>query len=64
METNDTIKVGFDIRVVTVKVSNLIETVSRPNYKKLVSYQSILASIKDVGILQPISIYPTGEAGK
>ncbi len=64
MEANDTIKAGFDIRVVTVKVSNLIETVSRPNYKKLASYQSILASIKDVGILQPISIYPTGEAGK
>ena len=64
MEANSIINAAFDLDVVSVRLSNLIETNPRVNYRKLLSYQSILASIKDVGILQPISIYPAKQKGK
>ena len=59
------IKTAFDLKVVRLPLSALVETCPRKNYQTMGSYLSILASYKEYGFfLQPISIYPSKIAGK
>lgn len=49
---------------IRIKISDLEETVNRKNYKKLISYNSILSSIREVGIIQPLVVCVSPNSGK
>lgn len=51
-----TLKPAFSLNCVKIKVDNLKETLPRKDFRTLASYQFILASIKTLGIVQPIIV--------
>jgi ParB-like partition proteins len=57
------IKTSFDLRPIKVPLNRLRETAPRHGHRDLRSFQSVLASIKEVGILQPIVVCPAHEHG-
>ncbi len=57
------IKTSFDMTPIKVSLDKLEETSPKTGYKAYWSYHSILASIREVGILQPIIICPAKRVG-
>ena len=58
------LKPAFDLNSVKIRISDLEETANRKNYKKLISYNSILSSIREVGIIQPLVVCISPNNGK
>ena len=56
-----TLKPAFDLNCVKIKIGELQETAPRRDFRSLASYQYILASIKSLGVIQPIVV--TGSRG-
>lgn len=51
-----TLRPAFDLKCIKINFKNLQESVSRKDFRSLASYQYILASIKSLGIIQPIIV--------
>lgn len=61
MESNITL--AFDLSPLKVQLDKLEETSPKKGYRDLTSYQTIFASVKEIGILQPIVVCPSGKVG-
>lgn len=57
------IKTSFDMSPIKVSLDKLEETAPKSGYRAFWSYHSILPSIREVGILQPIIICPAKRIG-
>ena len=61
MENN--ISAAFDLSPLRVQMDKLEETSPKRGYRDLASYQTIFASVKEIGILQPIVVCPSKKVG-
>lgn len=62
---NKHIKTAFDLQPVLLPLDSLVETRPIKNYKeRLKTYDSILSSIKEVGIIQPMVVCPIANEPK
>lgn len=59
-----TLKPAFDLNSVKLHIDDLEETAHRKNYGRLISYASILSSISEVGLIQPLVVCPSTAKGK
>lgn len=57
-------KNAFNLEPIKVKIDNLIETVPNTIAYRKIAYLSILASVREVGILQPITVCKSNEPDK
>lgn len=53
------LKPAFDLNCVKIEINELQESVHRGDFRSLASYQYILASIKSLGVIQPIVVAKT-----
>lgn len=58
------LKPAFDLNSIRINIENLEETAHRKNYRNLISYASILSSIREVGIIQPLVVCPSSKNGR
>lgn len=58
------LKPAFDLNSIRINIEDLEETAHRKNYRNLVSYASILSSIREVGIIQPLVVCLSNKKGR
>lgn len=59
-----TLKPAFQLDSVRIPIHDLKETAPRKNFRTLSSYHVIVASIREMGIIQPIVVCPSINPGK
>jgi ParB-like chromosome segregation protein Spo0J len=62
----DDVKAGFQLKAVTLPVGNIVPTKQvTPGIRLSVKYKQIAASVAEVGVIEPLVVYPmNGAAGK
>lgn len=57
-----TVKLGFDSQLVTVRLEHILPTVQVPkNLESSPKFQTILSSVRELGIIEPLAVYRTGD---
>lgn len=58
------VRIGFELQGVTIPISNLLPLKPLKSMKSSAKYQQVLSSIREVGIIEPLVVFPQkGKAG-
>src|SRR5206468_12383428 len=52
------VRIGFDLQGVTIPIANLLPLKSLKSVKSSAKYQQVLSSIREVGIIEPLVVFP------